>query len=139
VTTSTDDLKKAVAQATEAVAAVNDPELRKAAFEKILEKLLGGGEESVSAPETRGKRRPKNRAASQPARTSRSGPQSNVEELIDAGFFKKPKLFKGIMEELEANGHHLPRTTLSPTLLALCRAKKLRRRKVDGAWEYSNW
>jgi hypothetical protein len=134
---STEDLKKAMEQAEAAVASLKDPELRKAGFEKVLEQLLGGGDAHVRGP----KARPASASGRKKAARSRirGGPQAHVEELIEAGFFKKPKLFKSIMEELEARGHHLPRTTLSPTLVALCRAKKLRRRKVDGSWEYSNW
>jgi hypothetical protein len=133
---STDHLKEAVEQAETAVASLKDPELRKAAFEKVLEKLLGveSGPGREPKQQRRGAPSPRRRGS-----TGRSGPQANVEELIDAGFFQKPKQFKSIMEELAARGHHLPRTTLAPTLVNLCRAKKLRRRKVDGAWEYSNW
>lgn len=134
---SVEELKKAVEEAEAAVASVKDPELRKAAFEKILAKLIGEAASGGVGPRSRVKA-PNVKRDARPAKP-RSGPQAHVEELIDADFFKKPKQFKAIMEELEAHGHHLPRTTLSPTLLALCRAKKLRRRKVDDAWEYSNW
>ncbi len=128
---STAELSKVVEQAEAAVAAVKDPDLRRAAFEKVLDKLLGGGEPTPKPKASAPKREPSGRA--------RGGPQAHVDEIIEAGFFKKPQQFKAIMEELEAKGHHLPRTTLSPTLIALCRARKLRRRKVEGAWEYSNW
>jgi hypothetical protein len=136
---TTEELKKAVDAATEAVASVKDPALRKAALEKVLEKLLGTHGQRVPEAKVNVKRSSRRAASPVPPRKPQSGPQANVEELIDADFFKKPKQFKAVMEELEARGHHLPRTTLSPTLLALCRGKKLRRRKVDGAWEYSNW
>lgn len=130
-TMKSDDLSKVVEQAETAVAGMKDPVLRRAAFEKVLDRLLGSGEPAARSGARAAKRTPSQRV--------RGGPQAHVEEIIDAGFFKKPQQFKAIMGELEARGHHLPRTTLSPTLLALCRAKRLRRRKVEGSWEYSNW
>lgn len=131
------DLKSAVAQAEAATCSVKDRDLRKTAFEKVLEKLLGMSQQTGSLEERAQRRSGKTGASAKPK--LRQGPLSYVEELIAAGFFKTPKQFKEIMEDLEARGHHLPRTTLSPTLLSLCRAKKLRRRKVDGGWKYSNW
>lgn len=126
----TRDVKKLVEKAEAAVASVKDPELRRAAFERVLEQLLSGG---GPRPATE-KRAP----AKTERRKPRHGPQGNIEELIADAFFKKPKLLAEVMGELEARGHNLPRTTVSPTLLALCKARKLSRRKGGQGWEYSN-
>jgi len=45
------DLTRAVAEAENAVVSIKDPELRRAAFEKVLEHLLGAG----SVPAKKGK------------------------------------------------------------------------------------
>ncbi|MBI5070371.1 MAG: hypothetical protein HZB56_19215 [Deltaproteobacteria bacterium] len=137
MTTSSEYLKQAVAQAEAAVSSLKDPELRKAGFEKVLESLLGSGGVAPQGP--RGHRKGASERRKTTTTRRRVGPKSYVEELISSDFFKKPKQFKAVMEALEAAGHHMPRTTLSPTLVTLCRDKKLRRRKVDGSWEYSNW
>jgi hypothetical protein len=79
-----------VAQAEQAVASVKDAELRRVAFERILNDLLGGGGEAQSG-KAPGAARANKRAPSKPTAKKRSGPQSYVEEMVDDGFFKKPK------------------------------------------------
>ncbi len=136
--------KELVAEAEAAVAAVKDPELRRAAFEKILEQLLGHGHpQSSSLPKAA-----KERAA--PARSlekkkSRRGPRGYVEELIDDEFFAHQKTLAEVKAELANRGHHVPITGLSGPLQNLCQAKRLRRQKnkADGkkknVYAYSNW
>jgi ribosomal protein L12E/L44/L45/RPP1/RPP2 len=138
VSAETKDLRKLVEQAEAAVASVKDPELRRAAFEKVLERLLSDGEPRP-AQVARAPAKAAASAGETRARKPRKGPQANVEELIEASFFKKPKLLAEVMAALEARGHHLPRTTVSPTLAALCKARKLRRRPGKRGLEYSNW
>lgn len=137
--TSTDDLKKAVEQAEAAVATLKDPELRKAAFDKVLEKLLGGGG-GGSAPSPKGGRA-KGRAQTGQASRSRGGPQSRVEALVEGGFFKKPRTFSTIKAELATAGFHIAKGPLSGTLLRLCQKKVLRRQPSSGneGYAYSNW
>lgn len=60
-----------------------------------------------------------------------------IENLIDGGFFKKPKDLAAVKQALEEAGHHYPVTTLSPTMLRQVRKRNLRRLKQDGRWIYT--
>ena len=57
-------------------------------------------------------------------------------DLIDSGFFKKPKGLGAIKAALEEAGHFYPVTTLSPIVLSLVRRKMLRRIKDKNKWTY---
>jgi len=128
-----------VAQAEQAVAAVKDAELRRVAFERILNDLLGGGGETQSG-KAQGAARATKRVPSQPTTKKRSGPQAYVEEMVNDGFFKKPKTISEVKVELENRGHHIPLTSLSGPMQKLCQKKVLRRQKPDGkTFSYSNW
>ncbi|TAK41016.1 MAG: hypothetical protein EPO27_20060 [Betaproteobacteria bacterium] len=128
-----------VAQAEHAVAGVKDAELRRVAFERILNDLLGGGHEAQSGKPAAAARAAKPARAKATAK-KRSGPQGHVEEMIDDGFFKKPKTISEVKAELENRGHHIPLTSLSGPMQKLCQKKLLRRQKADGkTFSYSNW
>ena len=68
--------------------------------------------------------------------TAKSGPIDLISELIDGGFFKKPKELGAIKTALEEQGHYYPVTSLSPALLRLIRKKQLRRIKDKKRWLY---
>lgn len=57
--------------------------------------------------------------------------------LIDGGFFKKPKDLASVKTALEEMGHHYPVTTLSGTMLGQVRRRNLRRLKQDKRWMYT--
>jgi hypothetical protein len=77
------------------------------------------------------------RVPTQRARTAaKSGPVNLLSELIDGGFFKKPKELGSIKLALEEQGHFYPVTTLSPLLLRLVRKRDLRRIKDKKRWLY---
>lgn len=130
-----------VAQAEAAVAAVKDPELKRIAFQKVLDDLLSSPSKSSS-----GTRRPK---VARPTRDdkskkrAKSGPQAYIEEMIDDGFFKKPKTIAQVKAELENRGHHIALTSLSGPLQKLCQRRTLRRQKVKSGkkqtFAYSHW
>lgn len=65
-----------------------------------------------------------------------SGPVNLIAELIDGGFFKKPKELGAIKTALAEQGHHYPVTTLSPIALRLVRKRMLRRIKEKNRWLY---
>jgi hypothetical protein len=71
-----------------------------------------------------------------PGSGAKSGPVNLISELIDGGFFKKPKELGSIKSALEELGHYYPVTTLSPILLRLVRKKALRRLKDKKRWLY---
>ena len=138
-----------VAKAEAAVSKVKDAELRRVAFEKVLDDLLGSKEQAApsraSSPRkaTR-KRSSKPRASSPNSTRKRGGPKAYVTELVDEGFFKKPKTLAQVKAELSNRGHHIPLTSLSGPLQTLCQEKKLRRQltKGDGkkqTFNYSEW
>jgi hypothetical protein len=60
-----------------------------------------------------------------------------IEQLLQSGFFKKPKDLGAVKTALQEIGHHYPATTLSPTLLRQVRKRNLRRLKQDSRWVYT--
>lgn len=69
-------------------------------------------------------------------RSPRHTPTGLISDLIDGGFFKKPKELSAIKLALEEQGHYYPITSLSPTLLRLVRKRQLRRIKEQKRWLY---
>lgn len=65
-------------------------------------------------------------------------PINLISELIDGGFFKKPKELGAIKIALEEQGRYYPVTSLSPALLRLVRKRQLRRIKDKRRWLYVN-
>ncbi len=71
---------------------------------------------------------------------SRSRPPQLVDliaNLVDGGFFKKPKDLAAVKAALEEMGHHYPVTTLSGAMLRQVRKRNLRRLKQDKRWIYT--
>jgi hypothetical protein len=129
-----------VAQAENAVASVKDAELRRVAFERVLNDLLGGEHDSGGHRPEKSSRPKAKKSSAAPRAKRRGGPQAYVEEMIDEGFFKKPKSISAVKAELENRGHHIPLSSLSGPLQKLCQKKVLRRQKADGkTFAYSNW
>jgi hypothetical protein len=131
-----------VAQAENAVSSVKDPELRRAAFEKVLDDLLAAAGPSVSAKTQEHVARP--RSGAQRKRKRSAGPSGYIEELIDEKFFKKPKTISQVKAELANRGHHIPLTSLSGPLQKLCQCRLLRRHKAKTTrnkqtYNYSEW
>lgn len=67
---------------------------------------------------------------------SKPTPATLVAELIDGGFFKKPKGLGAIKIALEEHGHYYPVTTLSSTMLRFVRKHQIRRIKDKKRWLY---
>ena len=134
-----------VAQAEKYVSGVKDPELRRVAFEKILDDLLSKtSEESTLASSPKARVKLGKPLAARGSKPKLGGPQAYVEELIEEDFFKKPKTISEVKVELSNRGHHIPRTSLSGPLQTLCQKKALRRQKIAGkgnkkTFVYSNW
>jgi len=135
-----EDYAELAAQAERAVSGVKDAELRRVAFEKILEDLLGSGSSKRSTGKSSGLKK-----VSQGGKKSgRRGPTGYLREMVDEGFFKKPKTMAAVKAELENRGHHIPFTSLSGPLQTLCQKKELRRQKTKTtgkkqAYTYSEW
>jgi hypothetical protein len=60
-----------------------------------------------------------------------------IANLIDGGFFKKPKDLAAVKGTLAEMGHHYPVTTLSGAMLRQVRKRNLRRLKQDKRWVYT--
>lgn len=140
-----------VAEAEEAVRSVNDPELRRVAFEKVLAHLLGDAAATAaphrtpSTKPTASKFRRSEASGRRPA-AGKSGPKARVEELVAEGYFKQQRTIADVKTELANRGHHIPLTSLSGPLQSLTRERHLRRQKVaangkgtKATYAYSNW
>lgn len=134
------DYAEVVAQAEKAVASVKDADLKKIAFQKVLDDLLGSSS-GVKETSARSAKAPHRARKTSGGATSKAGPKAYVEELIEDGFFKKPKPISEIRTALENLGHHIPVTSLSGPLQKLCQQKQLRRQKPagSGTYTYSVW
>jgi hypothetical protein len=143
------DYSELVAQAEQAVGAVKDPELKRIAFQKVLDDLLRPA--TTPAPQAgaeprakRGSSRTAKRGSSgESKRVSKAGPQGRIDELAEESFFKKPKTIAQVKAELENRGHHIPMSSLSGPLQKLCQRKILRRQKITTGnkqtFAYSDW
>ena len=132
-------ISELVAQAERAVSNVKDAELKRVAFERVLNDLLNTGDEEPK-PKARSATRTSMKSSERRDPKKRSGPQAYVEEMIEDGFFKKPKTISEVKAELENRGHHIPVTSLSGPMQKLCQKKSLRRQKSDGkTFSYSLW
>jgi len=134
-----------VVQAENAVKGLKDPELKRIAFQKVLDDLIGASDRPL--PSSQG-RATKSRSAAKPAKakpsTKKGGPRAYIRELVDEDFFKKPKTISDVKVELENRGHHIPMTSLSGPMQGLCKARELRRKKTEEpdakkTFVYSNW
>jgi hypothetical protein len=121
-------------QAEQAVQGLKDPELKRIAFQKVLEELIGGGSTSQ-----RTARKTRTAKSSSAKKSNRGGPVAYIRELHQEGFFKKPKAITDVKVELENRGHHIPLTSLSGPLQTLCKQRLLRRQRSDGRFVYSDW
>jgi len=136
------DYSEVVKQAEQAVGAVKDPELRRVAFEKILDDLLGSS--SAINPKKKPPKPSGRRRLTGAGKPKSAGPLSYVEELVNDHFFSKPKTIAQVKAELENRGHHIALTSLSGPLQKLTLKKQLRRQKTKTAgkkqtYSYSNW
>ena len=121
------DYASLVAQAEQAVASVKDPELKRAAFERVLEDLMAKrtGKASLSKATPAKPAKP----ASGKSTKTKTGPLAYIEELVADGFFKKPKTIAEVRAELANRGRHIAITSLSGPLQKLCQRRVLRRQK----------
>jgi hypothetical protein len=96
----------------------------------VVSRLHGQPASTCREPEAEGKGKRKSSAA-------KAGLPDLIANLIDGGFFKKPKDLAAVKQALEEMGHHYPVTTLSPTMLREVRKRNLRRIKQSGHWTYT--
>lgn len=136
----TPDYADLVSRAEAAVAGIKDPELKRVAFQQVLDYFLAVAAGSVKPPRPQ----PGLTDVSRKARKRHPGPQGRVKELAEEGFFKKPKTIAQVKAELENRGHHVPLTSLSGPLQSLVQKRILRRQRVKTSgkkqtYAYSEW
>lgn len=139
------DYSALVAEAENAVAGVKDPELRRIAFQKVLDNLLGSSTSSAVQHAKNQKKRPVRKrpaGGTKSKRVATRGPQAYVKELVEEGFFKDQRTIANVKAELANRGHHIPLTSLSGPLQKLVQRKSLRRQRVKSGkgqtFAYSN-
>lgn len=82
------------------------------------------------------KTRERNSRKVQESDKARSTPINLIADLIDGGFFRKPRELSTIKNALAEQGYHYPVTSLSPAALRLVRKRQLRRIKEKKRWLY---
>lgn len=114
------------------------------AFERVLEDLLAGS--TSPTPREAPPPSPRTVGAQPPRKAKKSrGPKGYIKELVEEGFFKKPKTIAEVKAELANRGHHIALTSLSGPLQSLCQERVLRRHKARPdrakkvAYNYSEW
>lgn len=127
-----------VIEAEKVASKVSNIELRKAAFDRILEHLLQTDLQSVEKNKTV-KIAPKVKVPGD--LKAKPGTKTWLEELIEENFFKTPKSSKNILEALDERGHILKSTDITGALALLVNEKKLRRQKmaVEGRKAQLHW
>jgi hypothetical protein len=138
------DYATMVANAESAVISVKDPELRRVAFQKVLEDLLTVERGVDPKPPRAGRVSKPSAKTSKKANQSKSGTKAYIEELQIEGFFNKQQTIAAVKAELENRGHHIPLTSLSGPLQRLCQQRVLRRQRIKAGknretFGYSNW
>lgn len=138
------DYSEIVAQAEKAVTSVKDPELRRVAFQKVLEDLLQEGTSVTTTTTNKPKAKKLAGPSSGSRKNAKGGVNSYIDELVTEGFFKKQKTISELKAELENRGHHIPMTSLSGPLQRKCQQRVLRRQKIKTSekkqtFGYSNW
>ncbi len=125
------DFASLISEAEKAVESVKEPRLKEIAFERVLNHLLTS---SVELSENKDKNLKKTnrraRTKSTKASPKTDGPLVWLRELVEEGFFKKPKSSKDIQDELDKRSHRLKATDLTMPLQIICREKLLRRDRI---------
>lgn len=104
---------------------------------------LEGTPDEISAVVDRGRGKPAARRGAAIAKVKVRSASQRVQlvdliaNLIDGGFFKKPKDLAAVKGALEELGHHYPVTTLSGAMLRQVRKRNLRRLRQGKRWVYT--
>jgi hypothetical protein len=131
------DFQSIIKEAEQAVQLVKDPALKAVAFGKVIEALIGHD----GSPSLRPRRLQRRHGVAQAGK--KSGTSGVLQELVDQEFFKSQRSLSDIKTELANGGHHVPITSLSGPMQALCKRRILRREKKTignkQTYVYSNW
>ncbi len=132
------DFQSIFKDAEQAVQGVKDPTLKAVAFGKVIDALMGTGSEQSAK---RGKAVVSRRVPS--VIKKKSGTSGAIQEFVDEEYFQSQRSLADVKNELANRGHHVPLTSLSGPMQALCKKRVLRReKKIVGnkqTYVYSNW
>jgi len=133
------DLTQIILDAEQAVSNIADSELKKIAFDRVLERLLQTGSvKSREGVQEVGHSKDRNGKDN----SSKPGPKTWIRELVNDGFFKTPKTNSAIRTALDERGHILKATDLTNPLASLVNEQVLRRKKMpaeDGGKDQVHW
>jgi hypothetical protein len=97
----------------------------------------GRSNEDVVESKPRGKGKiGKSKGNTQSGGKKKSSPTTLITELIENGFFNKPKALADIQAELKQGGHYYPNAGVASPLLRAVRGRNLRRIKGESGWTY---
>jgi len=119
------NLHAVIAEAEKVVGGVTDPELRRVAFDRVLQHFLQSSQHVGKPPPHAPARVKADKGSTKP------GPKTWLQELADEGFFATPKHLAAIREALDERGHILKPQDLTAPLANLVKEKVLRRKKMS--------
>ena len=138
-------------EAEKSVSNIKNEKLKEIAFEKLITHLLSDnqGQENSALSEDSNTSRPVAKAQkknnSRDQKQKSEGPKAWLTELVEEGFFQKPKSATEIIEEFKTRSHHLKASDLTSPLQALCHEKLLRRKQMAppnggrAVYHWSKW
>ena len=131
-------LQELISEAEVATSKITDPEIRRVAFDRVLEYLL---QNNLPTDSPKKITHNEGKVTAKKDLIAKEGTKAWLEELIEENFFKNPKSGKNILEALDERGHILKSTDITAPLALLVSEKKLRRRKmaVEGSKPQLHW
>jgi len=126
------NIKDKLKEFEEQVSVIKDPELRKTAFEKLMDSLSGHKRVKTKSKKTKGTKKGKELKGGRP------GPKAILIEELNSGYFNDPKVVSEIPKYLKhKTGHTYKQKELSVSLLRMLRDGKLTRNKKEkGKYEW---
>jgi len=126
------DIKDKLKEIEEQVSVIKDPELRKIAFEKLMDSLSGNKKVKAKSKKTKGTKQGKE------SKGGRIGPKAILVKELNSAYFNNPKIVSEIQIYLKhKTGHTYKSDEISTSLLRMLRCGLLKRNKKEkGNYEW---
>lgn len=126
------DMKDKLKEIEEQVSVIKNPELRKIAFQKLMDSLSSQKKAKAKSKKTKDTKKGKELKGGRP------GPKAILIEQLNSGYFNDPKVVSEIPKYLKhKTGHTYKQKELSTSLLRMLRDGKLTRNKKEkGKYEW---
>lgn len=127
------DIKDKLKEIEEQVSIIKDSELRKIAFEKLLDSFsVLKKSKTIPRKEIKGNKKRLTQKSGRP------GPKKILHDLLSSGFFDNSRIISEIIAHIKLKtGHNYKANELSPSLLRILRDGYLAREKNDkGKYEW---